>query len=139
LNNTGNTGGNIRGSFIAVLDELVNNNIVNRIVAQGQLVGTATNTNINLSSSNVFANATNGDNIANFSIFLTGTNNTQVTLGISFSNLTNSSIESFVSGNTNNVTLPGTSTLSGGNVGFTRITTTTATVNYNYTITVTLT
>jgi hypothetical protein len=134
LNNTGN----IRGSFVVVLQELdpQQQNVVNTITAQGQLVGSATTTNVSLTSANVSVTSSNGNNVGNFGLFLNG-NTTGPTLGITYSNLTSGFIDSHVA-TSSAISVPGSTTLTGANVTFQRASTAPGTVNFNYTVTITI-
>jgi hypothetical protein len=133
LNNTGN----IRGSFVAVLQEFQNNQVVNTVTAQGQLVGSVANANISLTSANVSITSSNGNSVGNFGLFLNGPANTGPTLGITYSDFTSGSIDSYVATASSINNIPGINTLTGTNVSFTRVPPLT-TINYNYTITITI-
>jgi len=133
LNNTGN----IRGSFVAVLQELnAQQNVTNTITAQGQLVGSATSTNLSLTSANVSVTSSNGNSVGNFGLFLNGAPGGP-TLGVTYSDLTSGFIDSYVA-TSSAINVPGSTTLTGANVAFSRVSTTTSTVNFNYIITITI-
>jgi hypothetical protein len=136
LSNLNNTG-NIRGSFVAVLQELQGNQISNTITAQGQLVGSATTATVSLTSANVSITSTNGNNVGNFGLFLNGPPGGP-TLGVTYSDLTSGFIDSYVPPTSSPINVPGSTTLTGANVAFQRASTAPGTANYNYTITITI-
>jgi len=137
LSNLNNIG-NIRGSFVAVLQELdAQQNVTNTITAQGQLVGSATSTNLSLTSANVSVTSSNGNSVGNFGLFLNGAPN-NATLGVTYSNFTSSFIDSLVATGSTLNNIPGSNTLTGTNVAFDRAPTPTNNPNYNYVITITI-
>jgi hypothetical protein len=138
LSNLNNTG-NIRGSFVAVLQELnAQQNPVNTITAQGQLVGSATTATVSLTSANVSITSSNGNSVGNFGLFLNG-NTTGPTLGVTYSDFTSGFIDSHVATSSAINNIPGSTTLTGANVTFQRASATTpGTANYDYVITITI-
>jgi hypothetical protein len=133
LNNTGN----IRGSFVVVLQEVQQNTVVNTVTAQGQLVGSATSATVNLTSANVFVTSSNGNSVGNFGLFLNGAPGSP-TLGITYSDFTLAFIDSHVT-TFSAINVPGSTTFTTPSpAAFQRSSASPGTANYNYTITITI-